>query len=100
MNSQLLPIDRFLQTLHVVSREAKHLKYSYERLFSENIDEDWVAKLEQNPEKAERLEAFISRFERMQDTIADKLLPSRLLKSSQVSARQGKIRRKSGVYWL
>ena len=88
MNSQLLPIDRFLQTLHVVSREASHLKYSYEHLFSENINEDWVAKLEQNPEKAEILEAFISRFGRMQDTIADKLLPRWLLSMAETPGSQ------------
>lgn len=31
--------------------------------------------MEQDRERAERLEAFVSRFGRMQDTLADKLLP-------------------------
>jgi hypothetical protein len=34
-----------------------------------------VEDLERQPELAERLEAFVSRFGRMQDTMADKLLP-------------------------
>ncbi len=74
----LLPpeaLERFLHTLHIVSREAWHLRYSWSRLFSEPIDRDWVARLESDPERAERLEAFVSRFGRMQDTIAAKLLP-------------------------
>ena len=35
--------------------------------------------MENNPEIVESLEAFVSRFGRMQDTIADKLLPRWLL---------------------
>ena len=76
---ELLPVDRFLATLDIVSREGKHLYYSYGRLFSSDIDENWVKRLETDPELAERLEAFVSRFGRMQDTIADKLLPQWLL---------------------
>ena len=73
--NELLPIERFLQTLEIVSREATHLTFSWERLYSQKIDADWVRGLDVNPELAERLEAFVSRFGRMQDTIADKLLP-------------------------
>ena len=66
---------RFQWTLEVVAKEGIHLSYSWYRLFSEPIDVDWVMALANSPEKAERMEAFISRFGRMQDTIADKLLP-------------------------
>lgn len=45
------------------------------RLGDQPIDVDWVRGLEQAPELAERLEAFTSRYGRMQDTIAEKLLP-------------------------
>jgi hypothetical protein len=79
MLDDLLPIERFRQTLEVVDREAGHLAYSRSRLAAERIDADWVASLAQHPELAERLEAFVSRFGRMQDTIADKLLPRWLL---------------------
>ncbi|MEN8177172.1 MAG: hypothetical protein ABFS39_00955 [Pseudomonadota bacterium] len=73
--NEILPTERFLQTLEIVSREATHLAYSWEKLYSHKIDAYWVRQLEHNPELAERLEAFASRFGRMQDTIADKLLP-------------------------
>ncbi|RYU56646.1 hypothetical protein EWI61_14450 [Methylolobus aquaticus] len=76
---ELLPVDRFRQTLEFVGREAKHLEFSQGRLFQHDIDAAWVQSLEQYPELGERLEAFVSRFGRMQDTIADKLLPRWLL---------------------
>ena len=71
----LLPVDRFLTTLDIVSREITHLNYSYHKLFSQSIDVNWVCSLNDNPDIAEQLEAFVSRFGRLQDTIADKLLP-------------------------
>ena len=73
----LLPIDRFLWTLDIVEREGRHLRYSWSSLFASGNapGADWVASLEQHPEEAVRLEAFVSRFSRMQDTIADKLIP-------------------------
>lgn len=84
----LLPIERFRQTLEVVGREAGHLAYSRSRLAAERIDADWVASLAQHPELAERLEAFVSRFGRMQDTIADKLLPRWLLAHAETPGSQ------------
>lgn len=81
MNSvnENLPIQRFIYTLDIVGRKAQHLTYSWQKLYSEPIDAAWVLGLEQDPERAERLEAFASRFGRMQDTMADKLLPRWLL---------------------
>ncbi|WP_205738551.1 hypothetical protein [Billgrantia endophytica] len=75
---QLLPVDRFLSTLDIVEREGRHLRYSWNSLFGVGApepDADWVAGLEHHPEEAVRLEAFVSRYGRMQDTIADKLIP-------------------------
>ena len=69
------PLGRFLATFEIVAREGRHLHYSWNRLFSEPIDASWVSGLENAPELAERLEAFISRFGRMQDTLGGKLLP-------------------------
>jgi len=71
----MLPIGRFLQTMEVVRREGEHLAYSRGRVFAQAVDAQWVSRLEAEPELAERLEALVSRFGRMQDTIADKLLP-------------------------
>jgi len=74
---QLLPIDRFLWSLDIVEREGRHLRYSWHSLFGNGRHPgvDWVASLDQHPEEAIRLEAFVSRYSRMQDTIADKLIP-------------------------
>lgn len=71
----LLPVERFVKTLHIVWREGGHLSYSWHRLFPGSIDAVWVKALVDAPEAAERMDAFVSRFWRMQDTIADKLLP-------------------------
>ncbi len=84
----MLPVDRFLRTLEVVAREGKHLVYSYGRLYSQPIDTAWVRDLEMHPELAERLEAFISRFGRLQDTMADKLLPRWLLALAETPGSQ------------
>ncbi len=73
--SDLLPIERFITTLEIVSKEAQHLAYSLQQIQKESITSEWVESLENIPEKAVELEAFIARFGRMQDTIADKLLP-------------------------
>jgi hypothetical protein len=74
-----LPRDRFLATLHIVAKESEHLEWSRARLFGEVIDTAWVESLAVQPELAERLEAFVSRYGRLQDTVADKLLPRWLL---------------------
>jgi hypothetical protein len=89
MNSTLdLPKARFLQTLEIVAKEGKHLSYSLNGLFSQSINLDWVLGLELNPGCAEQLEAFISRFGRMQDTMADKLFPRWLLALAEVPGSQ------------
>jgi hypothetical protein len=79
MRNDILPVDRFLATLAVVAKEAKHLEWSRSRLFRQTIDTAWVESLENRPELAEQLEAFVSRYGRLQDTIGDKLLPRWLL---------------------
>ena len=86
--NELLPVDRFLHTLHLVAREGKHLLWSWHRLAELTIDTDWVERLDAEPEMAERLEAFVSRFGRLQDTIADKLLPRWLLAQAETPGSQ------------
>ena len=76
--------SRFVDTLSIVAREGSHLLYSLSRLVAEHIDQAWVERLEQHPELAERLEAFVSRFGRMQDTMGEKLLPRWLEAQSEV----------------
>jgi len=80
MNVQeVSPLDRFLSTLAIVAKEVEHLEWSRAKLFVQNIDSAWVESLAAHPELAERLEAFVSRFGRLQDTMADKLLPRWLI---------------------
>ncbi len=74
-----LPVARFLDTLEIVAKEGRHLIYSWSGLFSQVIDVEWVNNLEQNADCAEQMEAFVSRFGRMQYTVADKLFPRWLL---------------------
>lgn len=89
MNPTLdLPLARFLHTLEIVAKEGKHLSYSWNGLFNQTIDVEWVASLEQTPGCAEQLEAFVSRFGRMQDTMADKLFPRWLLALAEVPGSQ------------
>jgi hypothetical protein len=73
--NQLSDRARFLATLRIVAKESAHLEWSQQRLFSQPITPAWVEALDTHPELAERLEAFVSRYGRLQDTIADKLLP-------------------------
>ncbi|TRW92211.1 hypothetical protein [Candidatus Methylobacter oryzae] len=89
MNASLeLPALRFLHTLGIVAKEGKHLSYSWNSLSNQVIDLEWVINLEQNPGRAEQLEAFVSRFGRMQDTMADKLFPRWLLALAEIPGSQ------------
>lgn len=64
--------------LDTVYREGGRLLVTSERLFVATIDVGWVLALEDEIELAERLDAFVARFGRMQDTIGDKLAPELL----------------------
>lgn len=69
---------RFLSLLEIVRREGDLLLKTDARLFKANLDAAWVERLENEEDLAERLDAFVSRFGRMQDTLGDKLIPSLL----------------------
>jgi hypothetical protein len=64
---------RFLA--RVADKEARHLALTTERLFAIPFTQERVAELEQAPDLAERVDAFVGRFGRLQDTLGDKLLP-------------------------
>ena len=59
----------------VVRKECKHLITTDQRLFGSLFTLEQAAQLEDNPDLAERVEAFVGRFGRLQDTVGDKLLP-------------------------
>lgn len=71
--------DEDIQRLHflleTVEREARHVIFTKARLFDQPIDRAWVEALDDHPDRAERLDAFVARFARMQDTIGDRLIP-------------------------
>jgi len=64
-----------LLALDLAHKEAKHLRYSQTTLFALPINLAWVQSLGNRPEVAEKVEAFVSRFGRLQDHIGEKLLP-------------------------
>ncbi|CAN1551070.1 hypothetical protein MCEMAEM4_02194 [Burkholderiaceae bacterium] len=64
-----------LKSLELGHKEADHLRYSQATLFALAIDVSWVEALSSQPVLAEKVEAFVSRFGRLQDHIGGKLLP-------------------------
>jgi len=63
----------------VVIKECHYLTYTAEGLKQVDPQFCWLDALEQNADLTERLDAFVSRFCRLQDTLGDKLLPVYLL---------------------
>jgi len=59
----------------VVRKECMHLAGTDRRLFNNPFSIERAKQLESDPELAERVEAFVGRFRRLQDTLGDKLLP-------------------------
>lgn len=70
--------ERLNFLVRVVSKEIKHLDYADSQAFGASLTLERVEKLEQDPALALTLEAFTSRFCRLQDTLGDKLLPALL----------------------
>ena len=64
---------KFLAT--VVRKECKHLTTTDQRLFDGTFTLEQAARLDEDPDLSERVEAFVGRFGRLQDTVGDKLLP-------------------------
>jgi hypothetical protein len=61
--------------LDLAKKEAAHLAYTHRTLFAQTIDLDWVRNLAQRDDLAEKIDAFVSRFGRLQDHIGEKLVP-------------------------
>jgi len=70
----------------VVRKECQHLATTDQRLFGDPFTLKRASQLETDPELAERVEAFVSRFGRLQDTIGDKLLPVLLVALGETPA--------------
>lgn len=70
----------------VVSKECRHLISTDQRLFDTPFSIGRAEQLETDPELSERVEAFVGRFGRLQDTIGDKLLPTLLVALGETPA--------------
>lgn len=90
MNSEISDEMVRLSTLfEVVRREVNHLQFSWHQLFDlHKPDLQWLETLDSRPEEAVILEAFVSRFARLQDTLAGKLIPAWLTVLQEDSASQ------------
>ena len=62
----------------VVKKESHYLQETDARLFASALSAKSLEAITKDPLLAERLDAFVSRFGRLQDTLADKFLPTLL----------------------
>ena len=62
--------------LDLAEREAAHLRYTHRTLYAQPIDLAWVESLAEREDLAEKVDAFVGRFGRLQDHIGEKLLPA------------------------
>ncbi len=64
-----------LLALELAEKEVAHLAYTHRTLFAQNIDLQWVQALAKREDLAEKIDAFVGRFGRLQDHIGEKLIP-------------------------
>ena len=72
------PTEKLRFLASTVLLEAEYLLQTDGRLFVQTMDVDRVRQLASDIELGERVDAFVARFGRLQDTLADKLLPALL----------------------
>ena len=63
----------------ITQKEILHLQDTDRRLFADLFTVETAKQIETDPILAERLDAFVSRFGRLQDNLGDKFLPQLLL---------------------
>lgn len=64
-----------LLALELAEKEVAHLAYTHRTLFAQPIDLQWVQALAEREDLAEKIDAFVGRFGRLQDHIGEKLIP-------------------------
>ena len=62
----------------VVAKESQHLQLTDSGIFSVSMTPERLADLANDPALAEKLDAFVARFGRLQDTLGDKMIPALL----------------------
>ena len=68
--------ERLRRLSRIVQKELALLQVTDRRLFEQPFDAERARSLDQDLDLGERVEAFVSRFSRLQDTLGDKLLPT------------------------
>lgn len=68
--------ERIRALMETCSREAHYLQRCDTRLFAAPFSPQVIGALSENDDLAERVDAFVARFGRLQDTVGDKLLPA------------------------
>jgi hypothetical protein len=68
--------SRLRSLLEIAAAELHYLKRCDARLFSVPLIDERIRQLPADDELAERVDAFVARFGRLQDTLGDKLLPT------------------------
>ena len=70
-----LPDERLRFLVETVLAESVHLQRTDVRLFAQPMTAPRAETLKSDQDLAERVDAFVARFGRLQDTLGDKLLP-------------------------
>lgn len=68
--------ERLLFLLKMAKKAAQQLKITSNRLFAEPLTLERVSSLDVNTAESEQVDAFVSRFARLQDILGAKLLPA------------------------
>ena len=77
MSLRYLPehAENALLALELARKETAHLLYSHRTLFAQPLDAVWVQQLNSREDLAEKVEAYVSRFGRLQDHLGERLIP-------------------------
>lgn len=78
MNIESGKLLRLQFLAQIVRKEIRHLRLTDQRLFPTPFTRKKAERLEADIDLSERVDAFVSRFGRLQDTVGDKLLPQYL----------------------
>ena len=85
----------------VIHKECQYLQETDQRLFTEPLTLQSIQQIERDPVLAERLDAFVSRFGRLQDNLGDKLLPQLLAAMAEpIGAVMENLDRAEKLGWL
>lgn len=68
-------ISRLKSLASICNKAAEHLAITSQRLFSSALDLETLKQLVVDPAESEKIDAFVSRFARLQDNLGAKLLP-------------------------